>query len=124
MVLNDINKEVACDNVRRLENAIEKSLERFETSPNFHIVSYKNEWINHPDENFVESGVFKNLFLNYFGDIYLHHFLTDYKFDLTTIDKVKDFRNSCDALYSKLSYNEVECAYNQLLNLHIRLLNL
>ena len=126
MDLNDIEKDVAINNVRRLEEKVETVLERFETSPNFHIVSYENEWINHPDEYFVKSDVFRNLFKNFFDNINLQNFLThDHIFDVDeNINKLNDFHNSCDMLYSNLSYDEVECASNQLAKLHARLLNL
>ena len=123
--LNNIKKDVAIDNARRMKLAVEHIMDRFETSPNFFNDSiFTNSWINHPDEYFVQCGIFKNLFRNFFGDIHLQDFLTDYKFDDTAVGRVKDFCNSCDWLYSKLSFIEVECAYDQLLNMHARLLKM
>ena len=122
--LSDVERHVAVFNVKWLENAVETTLARFESSPNFRILDFENEWINHPDEYFVETGVFKNLFKNFFGDIYLQHFLTEYNFDKENMDKVRNFRASCDLLYSQLSYDEVECAFNKLANLHALLLKL
>lgn len=117
MDVSNAKLEVAIPNVKKLLNATESILNQFESSQNFHVVSYRNEWINHPDEFFVELGVFKRLLRGYFGDIKMKNFLTDYQFDTTVCDKVKDFTDWSKLLYSKISYNEVECAYNQLLKL-------
>lgn len=122
--LSDVEKDVAINNVRRLARIPERIMERFETSPNFHLISFDNHWVNHPDEYYVEPGVFKNLFKNFFGDIRLEHFLTQYKFDDDNNVKLKNFCNACDFLFLKLSYDEVECACNQLLNLYTLLCHL
>ena len=123
--LNNIKKDVAIDNVRRMKLAMEHIMDRFESSPNFfHDCTSTDRWINHPDEYFVECGTFKSLFRNFFGDIYLQDFLTKYEFDDIVSNKVIVFHNSCNWLYSNISYNEVECAYDQLQILHDRLLKL
>ena len=118
---DSICKLTAVENVRRLESAIDHVLERFETSPNFKLFYCDNEWINHPDEYYVEANVFKNIFKNSFGNITLDHFLTNFSFDGDNVSMLIDFVKSCDILYSKLSYDEVECAFNQIVALHARL---
>ena len=100
MDLSNVKKEVAINNVEKLLRTVERTMDRFESSPNFRIVSYENNWINHPDEFFVDLGCFKHLLKDYFGDIKMQHFLTEYKFNTTTIDKLKDFRDQCDWLCS------------------------
>lgn len=97
---------------------LEHVLERFETSPRFKPFSFENEWINHPDEYYVAPNVFKNVFHNFFGNITLHQFLSTYSFDdKDNVGLLQDFRNSVYLLHSKLSYNEVECAHNQMTTL-------
>jgi hypothetical protein len=103
--LSDIDKDVAIENVKRIKYVVQKLLERFENSPKYHILCYENEWINHPDEYFVSPGVFKNVFINSFGDIYLQHFLTEYKFDSTSYSMMRNFNKTCDFFYSKNSYD-------------------
>ena len=120
--LNDIEKDVAIKNVKRIENALEAVTNRFESSPNFRVLCYENDWVNHPDEYYVKPGVFKNVFKNFFGDITLSHFLSEYSFDeFDTFKNLVNFRKTCALLYSDFSYDEVECAYNQILQLNARL---
>lgn len=107
-----------------IDNAIEDIIERFESSPNFRILCYENQWINHPDEYYVKPDTFKNVFKTFFGDINLQCFLSNFELDEEAFRKLLDFRNACHLLHSKLAYDEVECAYNQFSKLHARLQDL
>lgn len=90
-----------------LEKLLEKNL--FETKV-LHL-SNSNEWINHPDKDFVESGIFKNLFKSFSGDNNLQIFLR-------SISLIRNYSAMSESLENIVTHNayyfhdEAQCAFS------------
>jgi hypothetical protein len=119
--LSDIEVDVALTNVRRMQHHVKVIMDKFEASPHYHQLVYDNEWVNHPDEYYVPGSVYKDLFKEYFGDIGLQHFLTEYGINQHTFSTHSAFHKNCQLFYSAISFHEVECVQEKLNELYARL---
>ena len=118
--ISDVEIDVAFQNIEDLISTLEKVMRQFESSPNYEVLIALRKWDNHPDQFSVDDSVFSTLLNDYFGDITMHYFLTEFTFKHEPL-LLSNMLQECREQYDKLSHDDVECALEQMYSLHNRL---